>query len=149
MNLDSGDSELRDEYFKMGALRHPNLPAVYQMVFVADGCPCIVMDFYSGGDLHKKIENQGSTKFSQLFQAQIHAGVSSAICHLHEKNFIHRDIKMLNILLDHGMRPILADLGVTTKHTSGNKMTFGPVGTWGFMAPEMVGVYFLHIQSIC
>lgn len=63
-------------------------------------------------------------------------GVATAVEALHEANFIHRDIKAANILIDRHGRPVVADLGLCRVVSADTLLTAG-VGTAYFRSPEM------------
>ena len=71
--------------------------------------------------------------------------ISSALYYMHEKNFIHGDIKLENILLDMIFEPMLSDFDLTERLAPGENQIKGRRGTEGFIAPEMYdnpkGVY--------
>lgn len=69
--------------------------------------------------------------------AEMAADVLEALAHAHERGVIHRDVKPANILIDHGARARLADLGVARlSGEAGMTQTGGVVGTMAYMAPE-------------
>ena len=57
----------------------------------------------------------------------------SAIGFLHSQNIIHRDIKLPNIFLKNG-NAILGDMGLAKRQ---KELTFSPIGTPEYMAPEI------------
>ena len=67
--------------------------------------------------------------------------IGSALQTLHKKNIIHRDIKVENILVDgqgNDLTYYLGDLGSAIKLRSADQKADFGIGTFGFMAPEML-----------
>lgn len=99
---------------------------------------CIITEYMQKGSLHKYYQNHDSStpKFngtqSQIIAIQILLGINS----MHSRGFIHRDIKLGNILLDQDNTPKIADLGLSRMKTSDNLMT-RKIGTITTMAPEV------------
>ncbi|KAJ6032546.1 kinase-like domain-containing protein [Penicillium herquei] len=105
------------------------------------------MEFFEHGDLHNRISNYGT--FPETQAALITAQVAQALQYMHEKGFIHRDIKPSvgsdayhsvmkdNILVSRSgpyWHVKVADFGVS-KNTDGSiARTY--TGTPGYMAPE-------------
>ncbi|KAL5341929.1 kinase-like domain-containing protein [Aspergillus crustosus] len=97
----------------------------------------IAMEFIEHGDLQKHI----SQPFPEPEAASIVGQIAQALQYMHTKNFIHRDIKPLNILVSSpGPRwhVKVADFGISRKTDGSTPGTYN-VGTVGYMAPELCG----------
>ncbi|KAI9367318.1 kinase-like domain-containing protein [Aspergillus egyptiacus] len=97
----------------------------------------IAMEFVQYGDLQKFI----TAPFPEPEAASIVTQVARALQYMHRKNFVHRDIKPLNILVQ-SPRPHwhvkVADFGIT-KRTDGTVLGTHGIGSPGYMAPELYG----------
>ena len=93
----------------------------------------IITEFQSNGDLHQAIkENKlDNTKRQIMF-----VGICRALLYLHSNNFIHRDVKPFNVLIDDKFHPHLTDFFLMTKCTLGEENE-ACIGTPLYMAPEM------------
>jgi serine/threonine protein kinase len=69
-------------------------------------------------------------------RVRIARDAASALCYLHEKQLLHRDIKPDNVLIDNEWRPVLSDYGFARKRETSAAMTI--CGTEEYMAPEMI-----------
>ncbi|QMW44319.1 hypothetical protein G4B11_007739 [Aspergillus flavus] len=97
----------------------------------------IAMEFVEHGDLQSFI----TAPFPEHEAAVIIAQVAQALQYMHQHNFVHRDVKPLNILVS-SPRPIwhvkLADFGIAKK-TDGTSLQTHCIGSPGYMAPELYG----------
>jgi serine/threonine protein kinase len=67
--------------------------------------------------------------------------VMDALCYLHERRLLHRDIKCDNVLLRKDMTALLSDFGLSKSLSSGHQETCSKgVGTSVFKAPEVSNV---------
>ncbi|KOS45758.1 hypothetical protein ACN38_g3349 [Penicillium nordicum] len=97
----------------------------------------IAMEFFEYGDLQKYIIKP----FSEPEAASITVQVAQALQYMHQKNFVHRDIKPLNILVS-SLGPRwhvkVADFGIA-KNVDGTALGTLQIGSLGYMAPELWG----------
>jgi serine/threonine protein kinase len=93
----------------------------------------VVSDFADGGSLERWLNKNG--KASSLDEAvKITLEILTGLDRLHEKGFVHRDIKPDNILITNGSH-CLADFGISREIKSHSKAT-STAGTLEYMPPE-------------
>lgn len=114
---------------------HPYVTALY-------GFSCtkftttVIMQLAKNGSLYAHLYEKGnkpSLQQSLTWAKQ----VAYAMLSLHEKNFVHRDLKSANVLLTESMNILLCDFGTTRKAERTVEGTKG-VGTYRWMAPEVL-----------
>jgi eukaryotic-like serine/threonine-protein kinase len=116
------------------ALQHNNICTVHDIDDTDDGQSFIVMDFYEGETLKKKIE-RGPLKIDQAVDivVQVMQGLTKA----HENGIIHRDIKPANIIVTTDGVAKIVDFGLAK--LSGRTMLTkagSTLGTAAYMSPE-------------
>ena len=94
-----------------------------------------VMEFMQGGELFQHLRNQ--KRFNEE-QAKFYAAcITLGLGHLHNKNYIYRDLKLENLLLDEHGYAKLTDFGLAKFLKSDEKaLTF--CGTPEYLAPEVI-----------
>ena len=80
----------------MGQLNHQTI-VKFVGYFEGKDNLTVVTEFQSNGDLHQVIKDR---KLDNTKRQIIFVGVSRALMYLYSNNFIHRDIKPFNILID-------------------------------------------------
>ena len=102
----------------------------------------ILMDYVAGGDAFDHASVQHQNRFSESVVKIWAAQLVSALQHVHQKGFLHRDIKLENLLLDSRGRMCLADWGFSRclrqRDGSMSKTSYF-CGTKYYIAPEMLG----------
>jgi serine/threonine protein kinase len=116
------------------ALDHNNICVVHEIGETDDGQIFIVMAYYKGETLKKKIE-RGPLKIEEAIDiaTQIAQGLSKA----HEHSIIHRDIKPANIMITSDGVAKIVDFGLAKLY--GRTMltkTGTTLGTAAYMSPE-------------
>ena len=116
------------------SLQHNNICNVHDIDETPDGQLFIVMDFYEGETLKKKIEH-GPLKIDEA--ADIAIQVAQGLTKAHERGIVHRDIKPANILITSEGVAKIVDFGLAK--LSGRTMltkTGSTLGTAAYMSPE-------------
>ncbi len=116
------------------ALQHNNICNVHDIDQTEDGQMFIVMDFYEGGTLKKKIE-RGPLPVDQA--VEIAFQVAQGLFRAHEAGIVHRDVKPANIMVTDRGELKIVDFGLAK--LSGRTLLTSPgttLGTAAYMSPE-------------
>ena len=114
-------------------LQHPNVIQLFEVVDTPDHI-CLVLEFASGGELKKLVE---TNKFLSEDVARVYFGqIARGVLYCHNKNVVHRDLKLENILIDSDKRIKIADFGLADFITS-TERTVTDAGTFAYLAPEV------------
>ncbi len=115
-------------------LNHPGLVAVYD-VQEEQGSPFIVQEFIDGENLRAWVE-RNKPDVRRIVEVLIE--LAEALDYAHRKGLTHCDLKMDNVLMDHGGKPHLADFGLALPHQKRGDRNGARFGTPCAMAPEQV-----------
>jgi Tol biopolymer transport system component len=140
---ESVQRRLRREARLLASLSHPNVAAVYDLLFV-DGRPYLVLELVEGETLGERI-SRGPLETAELVAVAGH--VADALAEAHGSGIVHRDLKPSNVMLGPGGRVKVLDFGLAK--TSGEARrgredadaiaTTAPgtvLGTPAYMSPE-------------
>lgn len=118
-------------------LRHPNIVRTYDAGMV-DGHYFIAMDIIDGCNLSEYIKASGSLlDFGESID--ILSQIAGALDYAHSLGFLHRDIKLTNILISDDGRALLTDFGAAKQISADYTMltaTGQSIGTPSYMSPE-------------
>ncbi len=92
----------------------------------------VVSDFADGGSLANRLKNNKGLPEAEAVKITLQ--ILTGLENLHDKGFIHRDLKPDNILIMNG-KYYLADFGISREVKSHSKAT-GTAGTMEYMPPE-------------
>ncbi len=136
-------SRLRHEARVAGTLGHPNICAIYDMGWLDDGSPYLVLERLHGETLAQRLMSGGRLPHAEMIEIMLQ--VLSALAAVHQRGVVHRDLKPENIFLarrDVG-RPIpkLLDFGISRADDIEDTMAdptgaLLAAGTPFYMAPE-------------
>jgi hypothetical protein len=135
----------------LAAVRHPNVVPVYT-AGEANGHLYFVMEYVPGGAVVDHLARfTGDPRACAALIAKAARGVQA----LHDRGFLHRDLKPHNLLLGDGDAPLVADTGLTAllaelaavapepppapgAHPAHRTVSGAVVGTLAYMPPEQV-----------
>jgi calcium-dependent protein kinase len=141
---------LRREVRMLKTLSHPNIINVLDCFELeTDGKPTGVgftMPLLQGGDLRVKVQSVGP--LSEAATLSVAAQCGAALAHIHERGFVHRDVKPENIVFSHSSGSCddghlcLVDFGLSTQVDDWHSMCVHR-GSLGYVAPEVLA------RSLC
>jgi tRNA A-37 threonylcarbamoyl transferase component Bud32 len=111
-------NQLENEIDLLEKFQHDNIVKFYKKKMIENEIPCMLLENCEGGDLKMVLENiQTTNKFKEKMMKQL----AKALIYLHEKGYVHSDLKCDNILLDKPYNELnypnlkLADFGCCVK----------------------------------
>jgi serine/threonine-protein kinase len=127
----------------VNAIRHINIPQCIDHGLFDDGVPWIVMDFLEGEPLDARLTKR---KLRLEETLAIVEDIASAVAAAHQKNIIHRDLKLGNVMLIAddtkllGERAMVLDFGIAKLMQQGEGITStgNLIGTPIYMAYEQI-----------
>uniref|UniRef100_A0A7S4UJM5 Protein kinase domain-containing protein n=1 Tax=Alexandrium monilatum TaxID=311494 RepID=A0A7S4UJM5_9DINO len=154
------ESELIHEIELLSSVRHPDL-VLFLGACLQDEAVMFVIEYVEGGDLErfymrKRRESGDVFKANIRQQLRWASAVARALSFLHgcRNRIIHRDLKPLNLLMTRDLKDIkVTDFGISkVTYRPGQRssqrrlslnsnepyMMTGGVGSWRYMAPEVV-----------
>lgn len=126
--------KVMQEVYILKKIRHWNVVHFFE-TFETEKYILLVMELCGGGDLLNYVRKRRRLKedLAKYFFKQI----IEALHYIHQKNIVHRDIKLDNILLDHEGNVKICDFGVSKLVRPGELMT-EQCGTPAYIAPEIL-----------
>ena len=116
-------------------LKHPNIVKLYE-TFDTLTQLLLVMELVNGESLYSYVHSKPEKRLSETEALTLFTQISNAIAYCHERDVIHRDIKMTNVLLDEDYKVKIIDFGFSVCTSSRNLSV--SCGTPVYMAPEVL-----------
>jgi serine/threonine protein kinase len=120
---------------------HPNLITIYDLV-VGKQHGYFIMEFFRSVSLKQMIRTERAGVQSRV--RKIIECISQALAHMHEKNWIHKDIKPDNILVTKGSEVRVIDFSLSSRPSGaliklmGGSKGMVIQGTRTYLAPELI-----------
>jgi len=113
LNLNDFFERIKAETSIANLFDHPNIVKTDQPIidtFNDKKLVILPMEFLEGGN----ITNLASTPYEVDKSVEIFEGVLDGVSHIHERGFVHRDLKLANIFLTKKGQAKVGDFGITT-----------------------------------
>ncbi|KAJ9522961.1 hypothetical protein QJQ45_023759 [Haematococcus lacustris] len=115
-------------------LLHPNIVSLYA-AWKDSKYVYLALEWVPGGNLFDLMVKRGG-KLPEQEAAPIALALFKSLAYLHSHNFIHRDVKLENIVLNEQNQVKLCDFGLAIDQTFEPANT--RLGTFGYFAPEVL-----------
>ena len=144
------DTEANERFIQeaqaASALDHPNICTIHEIDETEEDQLFIVMTYYEGETLKKKIE-RGQLELEGSIDIAVQVAQGLAIAH--EKGIIHRDIKPANIMITERDVVKILDFGLAKLAGTKNRLTITgkTLGTVAYMSPEQAQNMTVDIRT--
>lgn len=130
---DDSEPQFAREYEAVGGVRDPAVVDIYDYG-LHEGREFIAMEYFPCGDLKARLLNPISTEECLRYLERI----ASALCVVHARGLVHRDLKPPNIMLRESGEVVLIDFGIAKnlEHGAGSTRTGVLRGSPYYMSPE-------------
>lgn len=132
---------IENEYRICSTLDHPNLVHAFE-VQMAAARPFVVLDMIAGPSLRQYLEKGRPPLADALGWL---AQVAEGLAYLHEKGYVHRDVKPQNTVVGDNGNVKVIDFALATeqdssfgKHVLRRLKEHRRPGTWSYMSPEQI-----------
>jgi len=133
--LKNEQEKFASEAMVLASFDHPHIVKVQPKLFQENDIWCMVMAYIKGKNLERCLYDQGN--FSEQEGLNIIQQIGSALQYIHNKNYLHRDIKPQNILIrDEDQKAILIDFGLAREVDFAVSMSLTNAATPPFAPPE-------------
>ncbi|MGA9794061.1 MAG: serine/threonine-protein kinase [Rhizomicrobium sp.] len=133
MDFKWGLERFLDEARVLAKFRHPNIVHVFQ-VFESNNTAYIVMEYAHGETLSEMIQRCGTLSEKQT--RDIILPILDGLRRVHERGFLHRDIKPGNIILREEGGPALIDFGAARQAIETKSRSITSIVTEGYAPLE-------------
>ncbi len=137
LTRDSGAKErFLSEARAVSALDHPNVCTLHEIAETEDGRTYLVLAYYPGETLARKIE-RGPLPVEQALDLALQ--VARALSRAHESGILHRDVKPANVVVTERGEAKVLDFGVAKlSEATRRTLTGDSLGTPAYMSPEAI-----------
>eukprot|EP00613_Pedinella_sp_CCMP2098_P027972 CAMPEP_0171718258 /NCGR_PEP_ID=MMETSP0991-20121206/20514_1 /TAXON_ID=483369 /ORGANISM="non described non described, Strain CCMP2098" /LENGTH=430 /DNA_ID=CAMNT_0012309617 /DNA_START=245 /DNA_END=1537 /DNA_ORIENTATION=- len=111
------------------------------LAFESSSTVFFLTDLISGGDLFFHLDfvsMAGNDGFSESVARILIAETAAGLCHMHDHNLVHRDIKVENVMLSSDGHVKLVDYGLCCEISEVDGALVTPMGSLNYMAPELL-----------
>ena len=123
-------------YRLLSTVTHPNLPEVYD-VYDHDTGEIVLLEYVQGVSVAEVLE---TGLYTYTGAKRVLAGACRALTFLHDRGWVHRDVKPENILITDKGGVVLIDFDAARQFDTQKSGDTTVLGTVGFAPPEQFGI---------
>ncbi|CAE7261380.1 fhkD [Symbiodinium natans] len=124
------------EYRMLQSIKHPHIIRALDF-FTTSVSAIMVLEYFEGGSLEEAVPKLAGSRLPELKARQLFKALLSAVCYLHLRRIIHRDVKPSNVVVSADLSDLrLLDFNVAKRLTEGGALTL--TGTRLYCAPEVL-----------
>jgi len=127
---------IKKEFKILRRMQHPNIVGAIDFI-IHPTCTVLVMDYFDGMDLDKRVESQPEKRFSGEVARKLTHLLCEAISYMHSADVMHRDIKPENVLISEDLGDLRL-LDFDAAHCMAESTSLTPAGTPLYAAPELL-----------
>lgn len=120
-----------NEIMVMESVSHPNIIKFYEAIYTPDSVN-IIMELVENNSLVEYLKAQSNKRVSEDNARVIMKDIMKALAYLHGQNFVHRDLKLENVLISKDMRIKIIDFGFAAH---GGQIHYDFCGTPHYISP--------------
>ncbi|ORY06790.1 Pkinase-domain-containing protein [Neocallimastix californiae] len=117
-------------------LIHPNIIQLYEVI-TSETKIYMIVEYAEEGELFDFISKYGRIDEQSVTAKRLFKQLVEAVYYCHQHNFVHRDLKLENVLLSNDFKIKLSDFGFTREFSS-SKLLDTYCGSVAYAAPEMI-----------
>lgn len=129
--------KLKNEIQIQKSLNHPNIVRSYCSFSDAFNY-YIVLEYCPGKTVQDLLRSSDKGYLSEGETRKILQDVIRALCYLHKRHIIHRDIKLENFMIASDGRIKIADFGISAILKNDDEKRFSICGTPNYLSPEVL-----------
>ncbi|OAT00880.1 CAMK/CAMKL protein kinase, variant 2 [Blastomyces dermatitidis ER-3] len=129
------DANLAREIHHHRQFLHPHIARLYEVI-VTENLVWLALEYCPGDELYNYLSCNGPMPLEKV--QRIFTQLVGAVCYVHSKSCVHRDLKLENILLDKHENVKLCDFGFTREYEGKASYLQTFCGTVCYSAPEML-----------